>query len=194
MFCPNCGQRQNSNDARFCASCGFPLNVVVELLSNSGQLPWRTHALSGGHSSPRSRGIKQGAFLMLSTVIVVPIVIFLGVALMGLPGELIPLASILCVMGGLLRMLYALFFESNVPNDAPGAFVQQYVPPAIPPNYLGAPQQASVLPPTRSTPVPAYSRPQRYNTGELVEPPQSSVTDHTTRLLDKQPDESPPQQ
>ncbi|MDT7809049.1 MAG: zinc-ribbon domain [Acidobacteriota bacterium] len=193
MFCPNCGQRQNSNDARFCAACGFPLNVVGELLSNSGQLPWRTQALSGGKSSPRSRGIKQGAFLMLSTVVVVPVVIFLGVVLIGLPGELIPLASILCVMGGLLRMLYALFFESSVPTDAPSAFTQQYVPPTVPPNYLGVPQQASIMQPPQSTPVPAYRRPQRYNTGELVEPPQASVTDHTTRLLDKQLDE-PPQQ
>ena len=32
MFCPNCGQRQVSNGARFCPACGFPLEVVGELV------------------------------------------------------------------------------------------------------------------------------------------------------------------
>jgi hypothetical protein len=192
MFCPNCGQRQTTNDARFCAACGFALNVVVELLANGGQLPWRPPSQGAGQSSPRTRGIKQGAFLMLSTLVIVPIVIFLGVALLGMPGELIPLVGSVCVMGGLLRMLYALFFESNVPGDAPPP--QGYVPPVHTPNYLGTPQRPAPLPPPQSTPVPAaYQRPQRYNTGELAEPPRGSITDHTTRLLEKQPDEPPRQ-
>jgi hypothetical protein len=188
MFCPNCGQRQNSNEARFCAACGFPMGVVGELLANGGQLSWRPHARGAGQPSPRTRGIKQGAFLMMSTLVIVPIVIFLGVAMLGMPGELIPLVAVVCVMGGLLRMLYALFFESNVPGDAPTA--QPYVPPAYTPNYIGTPQRPSTLPPPQSTPVPAtYQKPRRYHTGELAEPPQGSVTDHTTRLLDKQPEE-----
>jgi len=192
MFCPNCGQRQISNEARFCAACGFPLGVVGELLANGGQLAWRPPAQGAGQPSPRTRGIKQGAFLMLSTLVVVPVVIFLGVALLGMPGELIPLVGSICVMGGLLRMLYALFFESNVAGDAPAA--QPYAPPAYTPNFLGTPQRPPTLPPPQSAPVPAaYQRPQRYNTGELVEPPKGSVTDHTTRLLDKQPDEPPRQ-
>ena len=193
MFCPNCGQRQNSNEARFCAACGFPLNVVGELLANGGHLSWRppTH---GSAPTPRARGIKQGAFLMLSTLVVVPVVIFLGVVMLGMPGELIPLTAVVCVMGGLLRMLYALFFESNAPVDAPPAHA--YAPPtAYAPNYLAAqPQRPAPLPPPQATPVPVpRQRPQRYNTGELAEPPRGSVTDHTTRLLDKQPDEPPRQ-
>jgi hypothetical protein len=192
MFCPHCGQRQISNDARFCSACGFPLNVVSEVLEAGGRLPARSPA-PGGNPSPRNKGIKQGAFLMLSSVIVVPVVIFLGVVMLDLPGELIPLTAIICVMGGLLRMLYALFFESNVPVEESGASVRQYVPPAVPSNYLGTPlpPQAPALPPQQSTPIPDYRRPQRFDTGELAQPPASSVTDHTTRLLDKQPNEPP---
>jgi hypothetical protein len=193
MFCPNCGQRQISNDARFCSACGFPLNVVSELLEKGGRLPWRTPSPVGGALSPRNKGLKQGAFLMLSTVVVVPVVIFLGVVMLGFPGELIPLAAIVCVMGGLLRMLYALFFESNIPIEVAGAGVPPYAPPAVPPNYLGAPNQATALPPQQSTPAPAYHRPQRFDTGELAQMPKTSVTDHTTRLLDKQPNEPPRQ-
>jgi len=188
MFCPNCGQRQTSNDARFCPACGFPMGVVGELLANRGQLPRRPPTQDGGLPSPRTRGIKQGAFLMLSTLVVVPVVIFLGVLLIGLPPELIALTAVVTVMGGLLRMLYALFFESNVPADAPPA--QTCVPPAHAPNHFGGQQAPSALPPQQSAPVPAaYQRPQRYNTGGLAEPPRASVTDHTTRLLDKQPEE-----
>lgn len=189
MFCPHCGQRQISGEARFCPACGFPLGVVVELLANGGQLPWRPAAAVTDQPTPRSRGIRQGVLLMLSVVVVMPIVIFLCVSMLNLPGELIPLTAVVCVLGGLLRMLYAIFFESNHTAQPPGsAAPQHYVPPAVPPNYLGAPGQSPVLPPRQSTPV--YAQPQRYNTGELVDPPRASVTDHTTRLLDKQPDES----
>ena len=194
MFCPQCSQRQISNEARFCPACGFPLEVVVELLANGGRLHWRPPEAASGELSPRQKGIRQGAFLMLSTVVVVPVVIFLGVALLGMPGVLIPLAAVVCVMGGLLRMLYAQFFESNFPADAHSTPAPQYVPPPAFPNYLGTPQQAPVLPPRQGTPIPAPARPQRYNTGELVEPPRASVTDHTTRLLDKQPSDEPPRQ
>ena len=192
MFCPHCGQRQISGEARFCPSCGFPLGVVVELLANGGQLPWRPAAAAPDRPTLRARGIKQGVFMMMSMVVLMPIVIFLGVSMLNLPGELIPLTAVICVMGGFLRMLYAIFFESNDPTQAAGTAAppqpQHYVPPAVTPNYLGAPQQSPVLPPRQSTPV--YARPQRYHTGELVDPPRASVPDHTTRLLDKQPDES----
>jgi hypothetical protein len=43
-------------------------------------------------------------------------------------------------------------------------------------------------PPQQSAPVPVYRKPQRFNTGEIT-PPSSSITENTTRLLDKQPDE-----
>jgi hypothetical protein len=191
MYCPQCGQRQATNEARFCSGCGFSLNVVVELLANSGQLPWRPPAPGGDQLSPRQKGIRQGAFLMLSSVVVLPIVIFLLVALLHMPGVLIPLAAVTCVMGGLLRIIYAALFESNETTAAGAA--PQYVPPAMPPNYLGTPQAGAALPPPQSAPIPAYRRPQRLDTGELPAPPRASVTDHTTRLLDKQPDDTPKQ-
>ena len=97
-------------------------------------------------------------------------------------------------MGGLLRMLYAIFFEPNAPAGTPVPGVHHYVPAATPPNYLDNPYQPTALPHAQGAPAPAHGRPpQRYNTGELVGPPRASVTDHTTRLLDKQPDEPPRQ-
>jgi hypothetical protein len=192
MFCPNCGQRQTSNDARFCPSCGFPLDGVTDLLANGGRLHWRPpHAGAVGapaELSPRQKGIRQGTLMLLSTFLVVPLVAILGVAMLNLPGEIVALAAIFCTIGGFLRLLYALMLESKgTPSAGPAA---AYVPPPTIPDYLGTPARGTSLPPAQGTPVPAQARPQRYNTGELVEPPRASVTDHTTRLLDKQPDES----
>lgn len=131
--------------------------------------------------------------VMLSIMLIVPLIAIFGVALLGLPGELVALAAIILFGGGLLRIAYALLFESDAPalHAAPQ---HTYVPPPAIPNYLGTQQQQqshTALPPRQSMPVPTPARPQRYNTGELVEPPRASVTDHTTRLLDRQPDEPP---
>jgi hypothetical protein len=187
MFCPQCGQRQASNEARFCSSCGFALNVVTELLANGGQLPWRPVAQGAGQLSPRQKGIRQGALLMLSTALVVPLLAIIGVRLMHLPGEFVAVAAVGLPLGGFLRILYALFLESNAPF-ATEAAQAPYTPPPVIPDYLGTPSRSATLPPPRSTPIPA-PRPQRFNTDEL-NAPRPSVTDHTTRLLDKQPDES----
>ena len=39
MFCPQCGQQQVTGVIRFCSRCGFPLDGVIQLLSNGGALP-----------------------------------------------------------------------------------------------------------------------------------------------------------
>jgi len=140
MFCPKCGQRQAAEDVRYCASCGFALNVVADVLAGGGQLHWRPpDALAPPQPlSPRQKGIRQGAMLMLSTLLVMPIIIFLGVALLNLPGVLIPLAGAVCIFGGLLRMLYAVFLEDEPPAVARHA-APPYVPPPMPPNDRGTP-------------------------------------------------------
>jgi hypothetical protein len=191
MFCPQCGQRQVSNEARFCPACGFPLEVVGELLVGGGRLQWRPpQQMSPQELSPRQKGIRQGAMIMLLTLLVVPLFAIFGVAMLGLPGEFVALAAVGLPVGGFLRIVYALLFESNVQSLPTAPPQPAYMPPPSIPNYLGTPpqQQSHTLPPRQGTPIPAPARPQRYNTGELIEPPRASVTDHTTRLLDKQPD------
>lgn len=188
MFCPKCGQRQAADDVRYCSSCGFALNVVSDVLAGGGQLHWRPPEASAPRPlSPRQKGIRQGAMMMMSTMLVMPVVIFLGVALLRLPGVIIPLAGAICIFGGLLRILYAAYLEEDSPRNVAHA-APPYVPPSSPPNYLGTPVQNTALPPPRT--APSY-RP-RYNTGELVERP-GSVTENTTRLLDRQPEEPPKQ-
>ena len=196
MFCPQCGQRQTSNDVRFCSACGFPLNVVTDLLAGGGRPQhWRPPEAPAPPQglSPRQKGVRQGAMIMLSTLLLVPLLAIFGVAMLGFPGEFVALAAVGCPVGGLLRILYALMLESNA-RPLPEAAQPAYVPPQSIPNYLGTPSRGTTLPPPQGAPIPTQARPQRYNTGELVEPPRASVTDHTTRLLDKQPHEPPREQ
>ena len=188
MFCPQCGQRRAANEVRFCSSCGLPLGVVSEVLANAGQLPARTAAPEGPRElTPRQKGIRQGAMMMFSTMLVVPLVVFVSVFITTRAEFLIPTTAVILFVGGLLRIFYALLFEENAPQAAaPPAHA--CVPPAVPPDYLGAGERGAALPPAQGTPARAY-RPARLDTGELAAPP--SVTDHTTRLLGQRGEEPP---
>ena len=164
---------------RFCARCGFPLEGAMVLLAHGGMLP--RYEPAGGETkiSPRRRGVKQGALLMLIGAVLVPLLgVFSSFApfRIGVAFEFFAAAAaILCFVGGPLRMLFAGLFEEGAP---PRQFVMptSYAPSAIPP-----PVRLSALPQAAATPPVGWrARPQ---TAEIVQPP--SVTDHTTRLLEK---------
>ncbi|HEY0079350.1 MAG TPA: hypothetical protein VGB73_12105 [Pyrinomonadaceae bacterium] len=159
---------------------------MSEVLATGGALPLRRdEAQAGDKISPRQRGIRQGVMLMMSAMLLVPLVIFVGVMILDAPIELIPLTGVLCVVGGLMRLLYALFFESNAPLSAIHNYLEPYVPPVAPTQLRRPEHEAQKLPPPRSVPVSTYVPP-RVNTSEIAPP--SSVTDHTTRLLKDEAD------
>lgn len=175
MYCPQCGQLQLADTIRFCSRCGFALEGVAMVVSSGGQIPNRYVRPTREAMSPRGKGVRQGAMLMLSTLLVVPTVAIISVNFLPNPEVLIPLAAVLCFVGGLLRILYALIMEDSEPQpvtpDNPG-----YAPP-----QLDRSAHHVALPPAPAG-SPAGWR-QRPNTSELYQPP--SVTENTTRLLDK---------
>jgi hypothetical protein len=178
MYCPQCGQQQVSDATRYCSRCGFLLDGVVAVLASGGVVPHIQHGQK--QLSPRSKGVRQGALLMLSTFLVVPIVAILSVNLLyPISHIVIPLAAIVCFVGGLLRMLYALMMEDPYPQmDAePGP---AYSSPGIP--QLDRPARIASLPPASANSRTGW-RP-RPNTAEIYQPP--SITENTTRLLDKE--------
>ena len=63
--------------------------------------------------SPRWRGVKQGLFALVGTFLFIPVLMILGltgtIPMPGLMGILV-----LMIFGSLLRVAYALFFESGV--------------------------------------------------------------------------------
>ena len=178
MYCPKCGQQQLSDNLRFCSRCGFPLEAVLQILGTGGMLPTLTPK-GTTEPSPRRKGVKQGALMMLLGVILVPL---LGVLNSFNAGNLFdiltPMAAILFFIGGPVRMLYAALFEegANYPRPAMAPYAGAHMPAQFQAN-----PRPSALPPPSAQPPTGWR--QRPNTAEIVQPP--SITENTTRLLDK---------
>lgn len=186
MYCPKCGQSQVSAEVRFCSRCGFPLVAVSDMLMTGGMLPVQTASSQNFGTppvSPRRRGVKQGAAILLVGIFLLP---FFGIMheVIGLPQEFMALSAIV-MMAAVLRLIYAAFIEDGAPRTPRfAAPPQPFTPPIA--SRLHAPAQES-LPPAQPQGVPSYRQPQ-VDTAQIMQPP--SVTDHTTRLLDKQSDPS----
>lgn len=179
MYCPQCGQQQVSDVTRYCSRCGFLLDGVTAVLASGGAVPTRYLQSAPRKLSPRGRGVRQGAMLMLSTILLVPIIAIISVFILGYPEVIVPLVAISLFVGGLLRILYALLMEDAVPQ-MDFERVAGYAPPAIP--QFERPAHNAALPPAATNPAPSW-RP-RPNTAEIYQPP-PSITENTTRLLDK---------
>jgi hypothetical protein len=180
MYCPQCGQLQVSETVRFCSRCGFLLEGVTAVVASGGTIPTRYVPSANQPLSRRNRGVRQGAMLMLSTLLVVPIVAIVSVNFLDpIAPIVIPMAALFCFVGGLLRILYALLMEDPVPRYDTD-FGGEYAPAARP--QLDNPPRNAALPPASAGAATGW-RP-RPNTAEIYQPP--SVTENTTRLLDKE--------
>jgi hypothetical protein len=169
MFCPRCGNQPASDRVRFCPSCGFRLDGVVELIARDGapsglpNIP-QTTALQSGEPSERKKGVRRGAkIVFFSLAMFLPVVAFCAVVEDGWP--LFLPASIF--LAGIFWMIYYRLFGDEI---APA-------PKPVQPPYFGPPpQNASPLPPQS---VPVYRSP-------VETPKEHSVVEHTTRSLERQ--------
>lgn len=178
MHCPQCGQQQISDETRFCSRCGFLLTGIIAVMQNGGVIPGTSFSAPGA-MTPRKRGLKQGLFIFLLSFLVVPLISILTIAVRAEPFAVI-ISAIILTVGGLLRMAYALMFESNSPAELAsgetGLAAQQ----------LSSRPSAAALPTADVRSASDYMSPAGAwrDTNELQHQP-SSVTDHTTKLLEK---------
>jgi hypothetical protein len=173
MHCPDCGQQQINDEIRFCSRCGFPLAVVSQVVANRGILPELNEPGKKKKFLTRKVGIFFGITWMLFFILVVTVFLE-GIKA---PGELVSIAAVFGIFSGILIiMASALFlgrddgrydddrYQGGRPNE-----LRNYSPNA--------------LPPQQTVPVQNYSAPKnRWETNDLVQP---SVTEGTTKLLDK---------
>jgi hypothetical protein len=183
MFCPTCGQRQISEETRFCSRCGFLLTGVGELIKNGGALP-QFLQLGGGAKpmTPRRKGLRQGAMLFMSGILIVPLLAIILVGVLNFEGFAVGIAALLTFLGGILRMIFALMFESNQPY---GTTLEEDVLNTAQ-NFLNKNKSAAALPPQQSIPTSTYVPPAAGNwrdTNDLNAA--SSVTENTTKFLDE---------
>lgn len=179
MFCPRCGQEQTSIETRFCSRCGFLMAGVGELIANAGNTALSTSS-SAKPDSARKRGLKQGLFIFLLTFLIVPIVSILTIWANVEPFG-VAISAILLFVGGLLRMVYALMFESNNPGEKT---IEQNVYNTAQ-GLLNKRQNQNALPPQQSIPASSYIPPTHGNWRDTTDLEPSSVTDNTTKLLQK---------
>ena len=174
MHCPKCGQAQVSEDTRYCSRCGFSLTAVSQIIENGG-LPLQTTSKQSKSGWRQNRGFKRGLLIFLLTFLVVPILSILTIAANEEP-FLVVIASILFGLGGLIKMAWALLFESDKAID--NTSKNSYIPAAN--NFVALPEM-------RETPVNAYVSPAGTwrDTNDLE--PRGSVTDSTTKFLVNEP-------
>jgi hypothetical protein len=165
---------------RFCSRCGFSMEGVMHLLAHGGMLPMYQSPTGEKTRSPKFKGVMQGAMMMLLGALIVPI---FGVMSAFAPGRLenvfaffAAMSAIIFFVGGPLRMLFAAIFEEGAPKRYQFPGQTTFAPPPIPA------ARVSALPPASVNNTAPWRRPQ---TEEILAPP--SVTDSTTKLLDKEP-------
>ena len=115
MYCPQCGQQQVSDVIRYCSRCGFLLDGVNAVVARGRDPadPIRS-ARAIQQLSPRDKGVRQGALMMLQHASARPA----GVRLSRCrnPGSsrvIVGITAITLVLGGLLRIFYALLMEET---------------------------------------------------------------------------------
>jgi hypothetical protein len=148
------------------------------VLASGGAVPAAAAQAGYRQLSPRSKGIRQGALLMLSTLLLVPLVAVISVFFRMGPEVLVPVTAITLFVGGLLRIFYALLMEESVSPMTMG-------PTGSSPGHLPSAgrqfdHRNAALPPPAANAATGWRQPK---TAELYQPP--SITENTTRLLDK---------
>jgi len=172
MHCPRCGQKQFSDEAHFCKSCGFPLDRVKELLVSGGVSPALEKEHQKPGESPRRKGVRQGVKLFFVCLALAALTTRSGSS----RGDFLPL---MFFMAALVRILYAVIFQKGAPRKQQQQDVLlPYAP--ITAEQLGTATRGSASAPPRGVPVAAFYTP-RVNTAQMASPP--SVTERTTRLL-----------
>ncbi len=182
MFCPQCGQEKLSDETTYCSRCGFLLVAVNDLLQTGGSNPLAVSPRTSSIQSARKRGLKQGLFLFLLTFLLAPLMGMVTLAL-NIEPFLVGAAVIICFVGGLLRMVYALMFESA---ESGTPTLEEKVLAGT--SSLRSPAP-NALPPQHSVPAPQYFAPASGNWRDTNELQPTSVTENTTKLLEK--DETP---
>lgn len=179
MYCPVCGKQQVSNQTRFCSGCGFPLTGVAEVIAAGGASPNFAAHVELKVDSPRKRGIKQGAMVMLVGCLLVVPILAITMAALNFSPFVVPIVAVISFMGGLLRILYALMFEAG--TAAPGVAIGEFSGPG----QMNAGTSRGALPPQTSIPVSDFRMPAPGNWRDSADLAPNSVTESTTRLLEK---------
>ena len=178
MHCPSCGQQQISNETKFCSRCGMPLGVVSEVLVHGGYLPQLAEINKPAETIyTRKNGV---VFSLFWFIFFVPLLtwMFAGVFGIDILGEI---TALIGVFGALMIFIFSLVYLKKPTKIMHPAFYAQSQP--NPPGLY--PQTNTGLPPQQSVPASVYATPQHGSWRDTNDLQPTSVTEGTTKLLEK---------
>lgn len=178
MYCPRCGQQQVSEETKFCSRCGFLMTGLDEVVFNGG-LNQHLETTGVKPITPRRKGLKQGGGLFLAGIFIVSILAVLQ-EMFRFSEDIVALAAVIFFLGGIVRMVYALFESGNPAEKTLEEKVMQTAQ-----KLLNKKPQVNALPPQQSIPASGYVPPNQGNWRDTNDLTPTSVTDNTTKLLKK---------
>lgn len=110
MYCPRCSQQQASEEMRYCARCGFPVEGVAALLASGGQLG-PSGAPAESALTPRQRGTRKGVLITAGGLLFFGLALFLTFIKEDFFVLMLPAALLITV--GIMRVLYGILLESD---------------------------------------------------------------------------------
>ena len=183
MHCPRCGQQQVSEQTKFCSRCGFQLGLVAELLNNGGVLPQLNELYKKRPKFfSKKNGVIFSALWFIFFVMMLPA--FFGIA------NAEDAAGISAVFGLFTTMMFLVISLAALPSSKPRFQLPDQASLPDRPHELYGPAAMNALPPQQSQPASSYAPPAggwKADTADFSRP--GSVTEGTTRLLEKEMDE-----
>lgn len=176
MFCPSCGQQQISSETKFCSRCGLPLGLTAEVLSYGGYLPQLAELGKTKKTFFTRRNVMGSALIWLIFFLFLTA---FGGGFLG-NGDFGAAMALIGFFGAVAIFLSSLIFLKAAPKTyqlSPGMMESQA--------RFAQQQNHAELPPQQTAPAAFYTAPQPghwRNTNDLQP---TTITESTTRLLDK---------
>ena len=193
MHCPSCGQQQvlstehlrplplwNFGDGqRFCSRCGFPMELVAELLDHGGFLPVLAELDQKKRFFSRRNGVVFSVFWMILLMMLIPAII--GIANGASAAQAI--SAVIGLFGGLMIMIGSL---TLLPSSEQFPFLNAKQMRALPAtnSWLHAAQHREL--PEQSIPTSVHVPPRTGMWRDTNELEPSRFTEGTTRPLEKE--------
>jgi hypothetical protein len=192
MHCPSCGQKHVSStehlrplpgwrdEVKFCSRCGFPMELVAELLDHGGFLPKLAELDQIKAIFTRKKGVVFSIFWMILLMMLVPAIIAIGNG----PGEAQAISALIGLFGGLVIMIGSIALLPS--SEQPALLSAHPMPPRLTAAYGLRGAQHQALPPQRSVPVSAHAPPQAGMWRDTNDLEPSNLSERTTRPLENE--------
>lgn len=179
MYCPRCGQKKINENTNFCTRCRFLMTGFDEVVRNGGLPKEIVEKKDPNAVSPRRRGIRQGVFLFLSGIVIVPLIAVFVESLHG-DEAIIGIAAILTFLAGIVRTIYALF-QSGTPTLENEGLIQTFRS-----DLVGKKINENALPPRQREPIMSdFTQPKAGNWRETADLFENNVKEENTRTFNQ---------